>query len=284
MEKRALGKGLSALIPEKTHDISAPQSGVLEIPISQIRTNKYQPRTDFKQDKLNDLVNSIREKGVVQPVLARKTQDGYELIAGERRMRAAKILGMEKIPAILKNVADVDMLEISLIENIQRQELNPIEEAMAYQRLMTEFAFTQDSAAKVLGKDRSTVANMLRLLNLPKKVQAFIASGDITTGHAKAVLSLPTEAVQISVCGVIIKRGLSVRESEALVARRMASSRPSAPQKKDRGISDIENRLQQVFGTRVVIAHGKKRGRIQIEYYSTDDLNRILEILTSKKP
>ena len=157
MEKRALGKGLSALIPIKEPEISAPQSGVLEIPISQIRTNKYQPRTDFKQDKLNDLVNSIREKGVVQPVLARKVQDGYELIAGERRLRAAKVLGLEKIPAILRNVADVDMLEISLIENIQREELNPIEEAVAYRRLVEEFNFTQEAVAKVLGKDRSTV-------------------------------------------------------------------------------------------------------------------------------
>ncbi len=284
MEKKALGKGLSALIPIKEPEISAPQSGVLEIPISQIRTNKYQPRTDFKQDKLNDLVNSIREKGVVQPVLARKVQDGYELIAGERRLRAAKTLGLEKIPAILRNVADVDMLEISLIENIQREELNAIEEAVAYQRLVTEFNFTQEAVAKVLGKDRSTVANCLRLLNLPKKIQEFISSGDITAGHAKAILSLPTDITQMSVCKVIMKKGLSVRESEALVTRRLLGSKPAAPRKKDGGISEIENQLQQIFGTRVVIAHGKKRGKIQIEYYSTEDLNRILDMLTGKKP
>jgi len=283
MANKALGKGLSALIPVKEHDISAPQSGVLEIPISQIRTNKYQPRTDFKQDKLNDLVNSIREKGVVQPVLARKVQDGYELIAGERRLRAAKTLGLEKIPAILRNVADVDMLEISLIENIQREELNSIEEAVAYQRLVEEFNFTQEAVAKVLGKDRSTVANTLRLLNLPKKIQGLISSGDITAGHAKALLSLPTEIIQISVCNVIIKKGLSVRESEALVARRLLGTKPASPQKKDGGISEIENQLQQIFGTRVVIAHGKKRGKIQIEYYSNDDLNRILDILNSPR-
>jgi len=283
MEKKALGKGLSALIPLKEHDISAPQSGVLEIPISQIRTNKYQPRTDFKQDKLNDLINSIREKGVVQPVLARKAQDGYELIAGERRLRAAKTLGLEKIPAILKNVGDVDMLEISLIENIQRQELNAIEEAVAYQRLVTEFKFTQEAVAKVLGKDRSTVTNCLRLLNLPKKIQEFISSGDISAGHAKAILALPTEIAQTSACKAIMKKGLSVRESEALVARRLLGSKPAGAQKKDREISEIENRLQQVFGTRVVIAHGKKRGKIQIEYYSNDDLNRILEMLTGEK-
>lgn len=283
MEKRALGKGLSALIPIKEPDISAPQTGVLEIPISQIRTNKYQPRTDFKQDKLNDLINSIREKGVVQPVLARKVQDGYELIAGERRLRAAKTLGLEKIPAILKSATDVDMLEISLIENIQRQELNAIEEAIAYRRLIEEFKFSQDAVAKVLGKERSTVANCLRLLNLPKKIQIFISNGDISAGHAKAILSLPTEMAQISACNVIMKKALSVRESEALVARRLLGSKPAVSQKKDAGLSEIENQLQQIFGTRVVIVHGKKRGKIQIEYYSNDDLNRVLDILNSKK-
>ena len=283
MANKALGKGLSALIPTKEPEISAPQSGVLEIPISQIHTNKYQPRTDFKQDKLNDLINSIREKGVVQPVLARKVQDGYELIAGERRLRAAKTLGLEKIPAILKNVADVDMLEISLIENIQRQELNVIEEAIAYKRLMEEFNFTQEAVAKVLGKDRSTVANCLRLLNLPEKMQAFIANGDITAGHAKAILALPTEISQMSACNVIMKKALSVREAEALVARRLLGSKPAAQQKKDAGVSEIENQLQQIFGTRVVIVHGKKRGKIQFEYYSSEDLNRLLDLLNSKK-
>ncbi|MCX5679242.1 MAG: ParB/RepB/Spo0J family partition protein [Candidatus Omnitrophica bacterium] len=283
MEKRALGKGLSALIPVKDPNMSASQSGVLEIPISQIRTNKYQPRTDFKQDKLNDLINSIREKGVVQPVLARKVRDGYELIAGERRLRAAKTLGLEKIPAILKNATDVDMLEISLIENIQRQELNSIEEAVAYQRLVTEFGFTQDAVAKVLGKDRSTVANVLRLLNLPKKIQGYISNGDISAGHAKAILALPTEGAQMSACVVIMKKGLSVRESEALVARRLLGSKPASTHKKEIGISEIENQLQQVFGTRVVIVHGKKRGRIQIEYYSNEDLNRILDLLNSSR-
>lgn len=284
MEKRALGKGLSALIPEKAPDISAPQSGVLEIPISQIRTNKYQPRMDFKQDKLNDLVNSIKEKGIVQPVLARKTPDGYELIAGERRLRAAKSLGLEKIPAILKNVADVDMLEISLIENIQRQELNPIEEAVAYQRLISEFNFTQDAVAKVLGKDRSTVANFLRLLSLPKKIQDLIMKGDITTGHAKAVLSLPTEEYRMRLCTLIVKKGLSVREAEAIASKRMfASKKPREIKGRDQNIAEIENRLQQVLGTRVVVMHGKSRGQIRIEYYSNDDLNRILDMLTGKK-
>lgn len=284
MEKRALGKGLSALIPIKEPDISAPQSGVLEIPISQIRTNKYQPRTDFKQDKLNDLVNSIREKGVVQPVLARKVQDGYELIAGERRLRAAKALGLEKIPAILRSATDVDMLEISLIENIQRQELNPMEEAIAYQRLVAEFSFTQDAVAKVLGKDRSTVANCLRLLNLPKKIQDLISNGDITAGHAKAILSLPTEEYRMRLATLIVKKGLSVREAEAIASKRMfASKTPRAVEGKDQNIADIENRIQQTLGTRVVVMHKKSRGQIRIDYYSIEDLNRILGMLTREK-
>lgn len=285
MEKRALGKGLSALIPTKEPDISTPQSGVLEIPISQIRTNKYQPRTDFKQDKLNDLINSIKEKGVVQPVLARKVHDGYELIAGERRLRAAKSLGLEKIPAILKNVGDVDMLEISLIENIQRQELNAMEEAAAYQRLVGEFNFTQEAVAKVLGKDRSTVANTLRLLGLPKKIQDLITKGEITAGHAKAILSLPTEEYRMRLATLIVKKGLSVREAEVIASKRIFASKKShIIEGKDQNIVEIENRLQQTFGTRVVVIHGKSRGQIRIDYYSNDDLNRILDMLNSKKP
>lgn len=284
MANKALGKGLSALIPTKEPENLTPQTGVLEIPISSIRANKYQPRTEFNQARLNDLINSIKEKGVVQPVLLRKTESGYDLIAGERRLRAAKALGMEKIPAILKKVADVDMLEISLIENIQREELNPMEEAFAYQRLMTEFSFTQEAVSKVIGKDRSTVANTLRLLFLPNKVQDHLVKGDITTGHAKAILSLPTEGAQISACNIVIKKGLSVRETEALAARRMLTQKPSSLKVKDGNIADIENRLQQIFGTRVVISHGKKRGRIQIDYYSNDDLSRILGIFEHKRP
>jgi ParB family chromosome partitioning protein len=284
MTNKALGKGLSALIPMKEPESFTPQGGVLEIPIASIQANKYQPRTEFNQAKLNDLINSIKEKGIVQPVLLRKTENGYELIAGERRLRAAKALGMEKIPAILKKVADVDMLEISLIENIQREELNPMEEAFAYQRLMTEFGFTQEAVSKVIGKDRSTVANTLRLLFLPNKVQDHLAKGDITTGHAKAILSLHTEGIQISVCNIVIKKGLSVRETEALAARRMLTQKPSSLKVKDGNIVDIENRLQQILGTRVIILHGKKRGRIQIDYYSNDDLDRILGIFENKRP
>ncbi|MFA6141984.1 MAG: ParB/RepB/Spo0J family partition protein [Candidatus Omnitrophota bacterium] len=281
MEKRALGRGLSALIPEKEPAFDSTET-ILQIPISCIKTNKYQPRTDFNQERLNELIDSIREKGVVQPVLVRKVGEGYELIAGERRFRAIKFLGIDKIPAIVKNVADIDMLEISLIENIQREELNAIEEARSFEKFITDFNFTQERIAKVLGKDRSTIANTIRLLGLPKKIQDYISKNTISAGHAKALLALPTEAAQLKAADIIIKKGLSVREAENLTAKKNSPEK-STTIRKDQNIVDIESQLQQLFGTRVKICHGKKRGRIQIEYYSHEDLNRILDIFTPKK-
>lgn len=284
IEKRALGRGLEALIQPKEIDSAAQsQERVLQIPVSDIRANKYQPRLEFNQEKLKDLINSIKEKGVVQPVLVRKTPSGYELIAGERRLRAVKSLGIDNIPAIVKNVADIDMLELSLIENIQREELSPIEEAHAFQKFITDFNFTQEKIAQVLGKDRSTVANIIRLLGLPKKIQDFISKNMITAGHAKAILSITTEMDQLRLANLVIKKGLSVRETEALAARRTAGEKPAAVVKKDQNIVDIEAALQQLLGTRVKIFHGSKRGKILIEYYSNEDLNRVLDILQTKK-
>lgn len=291
MEKRALGRGLDALLTP-TAVVSASSANlrqtnseqVLQIDIAKITTNKYQPRTNFNQEKLNELINSIKEKGVIQPVLVRKTVDGYELIAGERRLRAVRAIGIEKIPAIVKNVTDIDMVEISLIENIQREELNPVEEALAFQKLITDFNFTQEKIATALGKDRSTIANTIRLLALPKKIQDYISKNVITAGHAKALLGLPTETDQLRACNLIVKKGLSVREAESLVGRRMSPVKPPAETGKEQSIIDIESRLQQLFGTRVRIKHGKKRGVIQIEYYSTDDMNRILDMFNAKKP
>lgn len=284
IEKRALGRGLDALIQPKEIDSAAQsQERVLQIPVSDIRTNKYQPRLEFNQEKLKDLINSIKEKGVVQPVLVRKTPSGYELIAGERRLRAVKSLGIDSIPAIVKNVDDIDMLELSLIENIQREGLNPIEEAHAFQKFITDFNFTQEKIAQALGKDRSTVANIIRLLGLPKKIQDFISKNMITAGHAKAILSITTEMDQLRLANLVIKKGLSVRETEALAARRTAGEKPAVEVKKDQNIVDIEAALQQLLGTRVKIFHGNKRGKILIEYYSTEDLNRVLDILQTKK-
>jgi len=283
MEKRALGRGLSALIPPKeVIVIDGPQEGgVLNLPINEIKPNKYQPRVDFDQEKLNELTNSIKEKGVIQPVLVRKLQSGYELIAGERRLKAAKNLGLEKIPAIVKNVADIDMLEISLIENIQREELNPIEEASSFQKFITDFNFTQEKIAQVLGKDRSSIANTIRLLGLPQKVQGFISKNLMSAGHAKAILGLPTEDEQTRVSNLVVKKGLSVRETEQLVAKRSSGAKKIKPGK-DPNVSDMEYKLQHLLGTRVKINHGKKRGTIQIDYYSLDDLNRIVSMFSPK--
>lgn len=291
MEKRALGRGLDALLTP-TAVVSASSANIkqsdneqiLQIDTAQITTNKYQPRTDFNQEKLNELISSIKEKGVIQPVLVRKTADGYELIAGERRLRAVRSIGIGKIPAIVRNVTDIDMVEISLIENIQREELNPVEEALAFQKLITDFNFTQEKIATALGKNRSTIANTIRLLGLPKKIRDYISKLVITAGHAKALLGLPAENDQLRACSLIVKKGLSVREAESLVARRMSGAKTRVEIKKEQSIIDIESQLQQLFGTRVRITHGKKRGLIQIEYYSTDDMNRILDMFNTKKP
>ncbi len=283
MEKRALGRGLEALIQPSDIDSTREQEKVLQVKVSEIKTNKYQPRVEFNKERLNDLMNSIKEKGVIQPVLVRKSTAGYELIAGERRLRAVKTLGIEKIPVIVRDVNDIDMLELSLIENIQREELNPIEEANAFQKFITDFNFTQDRIAQALGKDRSTISNTLRLLTLPQKIKDYISKNSITQGHAKAILSLPTENEQLRACNLIIKKGLSVREAENLVAKRAFGDRRRETKKgKDPNIIDIESKLQNVLGTRVRIFHGKNRGRIQIEYYSIEDLNRLLDVLSRK--
>jgi ParB family chromosome partitioning protein len=285
MEKRALGRGLNALIPQReVVFVKNAAESIVRIPLSQVKANKYQPRSEFNKEKLNDLVNSIKEKGVIQPVLVRRSIDGYELIAGERRLRAATMLKLEDIPAIIKDVNDVDMLEIALIENIQREELNPIEEAKAFERLTTEFNFSQDKIAQMLGKDKSTISNSLRLLGLPQKIQESVSKGVISAGHAKALLGLPTENERCRACNVVINRGLSVRETEKLVERRRdETGTKKNPAKRDHNLDSIATEIQQVLGTRVKIFHGKKRGTIQIEYYSVEDLNRILDIIVPKK-
>jgi len=283
MEKRALGKGLGALIP--TLDIDQAESKrVMNIPIGKIMPNKYQPRIEFKKEKLDELISSIKEKGVVQPVLVRQSGDHYELIAGERRLRAVQSLGIDVIPALVKDVQDIDMLELSLIENIQREELNPMEEANAYQKFITDFKFTQERIAQSIGKDRSTVANMLRLLSLPRKIQDYISKDSITAGHAKALMPLHTEQDQLRVCNLVVKKALSVRETENLVARRMSGAQVTKRGiTRDAQITDIESTLQSILGTRVKIVHGKKRGRILIDYYSESDLNRIIDLIRKEK-
>lgn len=278
MQKKVLGKGLSALIPERSVESGEKVSSVS---IDRIRRNPFQPRENFGQKKLDELIASIREKGVLQPILVRSKEGDYELIAGERRLRAAKALGMSEIPVIIRDVSDVDLLEVSLIENIQREELNPIEEAKAYQRLMNDFGFTQDEVAKAVGKERPTVSNTIRLLGLPKRVQEMVAQGELSMGHARALLALAGEHTILKLANSISRRGLSVRETEGMVTKKKSPSLKTASNSKmkDHKVMFFEEELQRALGTRVNIRHGKKRGKIEIDYYSLEDLERLYNII-----
>jgi len=274
MEKRkALGKGLQALIPE----VETKQQGeaVAYINVGEILPNRYQPREDFNEEKLNELIASIREKGVVQPLLVRRIEGGFELIAGERRLRAMKKLGVEKAPVVLKNVNDAGAIELALVENIQREELNSIEEAHAYKRLIEEFGFTQERTARTIGKDRTSVANTLRLLNLPLEIQRYVVQGQISSGHARAILSVKGLQQRLNLCKKVIKKGLSVRETEALASPQL-KRRPGTKIIKDQHLIKQEETLQNILATKVRIHHSKKRGKIIIDYYSLEDLDRII--------
>lgn len=283
MERRVLGKGLNALIPE-IEQKQETAANILNTNIEDVFASKYQPRVEFDDTKLQELMQSIKEKGVVQPLLVREKTiapgitQGYELIAGERRLRAAKMLGLKQVPIIVKNVNDTELLELSLIENLQRENLNPIEEANAYNRLIEEFSFTQEQVARVVGKDRSTVTNVLRLLNLPQEVRELITQDKINLGHAKVILSLNNRHDQIKIAQRIAKDDLSVRQTEQLVTPKSKKIKSKAANY-DPNIQAIEKELQRALGTKVKIFAGRKRGKIQIEYYSIPDLERILKLL-----
>lgn len=277
MERKVLGRGLEALIPT---DANAKER-VQTLKVSQIIPSRFQPRLNFSEAKIEELARSIQEKGVIQPILVRASGDQFELIAGERRLRAVKHLGLEEIPAIIRRIADADVLETALIENIQREELNPIEEARAYRRLSDEFGQTQDTIAKRVGKDKSSVSNLLRILNLPNEVQEHLSNNLITFGHARALLSLLEPKRQMAFCEAIIKRGLSVRQTEFLVSPKQKNKSKKNIQK-DTDIKTLELKLEHALGTRVRVRHGKKRGKIEIEYYSLEDLDRVLKLLNIK--
>jgi ParB family chromosome partitioning protein len=280
MQRRSLGKGLSALIPqvepEKTEKI-------VELDIGQIRPNRYQPREDFDEEKLKELADSIKTKGIVQPiVVTHLDKDSYEIVVGERRLRAVKSLGFKTIPAIIRKLENLDLLEFSLIENLQRQNLNPIEEAKAFARLIGEFGFTHEKIAQAVTKDRATVSNTLRLLNLPKKLQEAVSSGKISIGHAKLLLSVEDEAQRLMLFNRAIQKGLSVRELENLIGKR-APKKHTMQFHKDPEIISLEEELQRALGTKVRIFHKAKRGNIQIEYYSLGDLEKLVSKLVSLK-
>jgi ParB family chromosome partitioning protein len=283
--KMALGKGLGALIPETVKtDLPAGQVvGILELDINAIVPNENQPRRAFKDSALKELAASITEKGVIQPVIVSKDSGGaYKLIAGERRWRAAKMAGLVKLPAIIKDVAPAEAIELALIENIQREDLNPVETAGAFQRLVSEFNLTHDDLSKKLGKDRTTITNYLRILKLSSEIKAWIADGSLSMGHAKALLQIENAVIQADIARKIILKGLSVREAEALSKKGMSSVAPAQETHKwkDPQIASLEESLRQSLGTKVRLFHkGKKGGKIEIEYYSLDELDRLLEIL-----
>lgn len=284
MAKKVLGKGLAALIPEVG---PVKEENIIEAKLSSIKPNRFQPREEFDPQKLKELVSSIKEKGVIQPVLARIIEGGYELITGERRLRAAKKLGLEKIPLIVKEVSDTEMLELALIENLQREDLNPMEEAHAYRRAIKEFKIKQEDLAREIGKDQATVANTLRLLKLPKEVQREISKGNLSRGQGVALLSLEKAPLQIKAAKKVKRNGLSVRKTEDLVNR--LKGKVIIPPKKKIAkppeILAVEEELNKALGTKVRIKPvSQEKGRIEIEYYSSEQLEGILEKLRGKRP
>lgn len=271
MGRKALGRGLEALIPPEA------QEEAFEIEVERISLNPYRLRGDLAPETLASLISSVRERGVIQPVVVRRRGGGYELICGERRLLAAREAGMERVPAVVREASDREVLELALIENLQRENLDPTEEARAYSQLAQEFNVTQEEIARRVGKDRSTIANSLRLLNLPEQIQGYLSRGELTPGHARALLSLRSESLQLQLGEQIRRRHLSVREAERLVKRRKEQK---LPRERDPSIVALEEELARKFGTRVRITRGRGgKGRLQIEFYSDSDLERILELV-----
>lgn len=280
MNKSRLGRGLNALIPQQ-ENIEETQNDISKITISLVKPNPYQPRIDFDPESLEELKQSIKEKGVIQPITVHKKGNYYELIAGERRLRAAIEIGMKKIPAYIVEVnSKEEMLELALIENVQREKLNPIEQALAFQRLITECKLTQDDVAQKIGKDRTTVTNLLRLLKLPEDIQKTVKSGEISVGHARTLVSVEDREEQKSLWLKTLRNSYSVRKLEKLV-KELAQIKPKknkVPKKDSIYFHRIEENLRNVFGTKVSIRSRKEGGSIEIQFYSPEDLNRLLEI------
>lgn len=286
-KKFGLGKGLDALIPVdnnfiKKESLSEQKNVILELDIEMIEPNPRQPRKFFDESKLIELSESLKEHGIIQPLIVKKVEDKYSIIAGERRYRAARLAGFKKVPAITMDINDAKLLQISLIENIQRQDLNPIEQASAYEQLLNEYKLTQEELSLKIGKSRSSISNSLRLLNLDERVKDFIIQGVISEGHGKILLPLKLEE-QYEVAQKIIDDSLSVREAEKLVKLYINGEIKEEKIKEEKKINpyykDLRDRLQDYFGTKVNINSNKNKGRIEIEYYSEEDLQRILDII-----
>ncbi|PYL81617.1 MAG: transcriptional regulator [Verrucomicrobia bacterium] len=289
MARSGLGKGLGALIgtpaPAPRAEVAETGEKVHRINLASITPSPLQPRKDFAREPLQELIDSIRQHGIIQPLIVRQVGTRFELIAGERRWRAAQEIGLTEAPVIIRSASDLEVLELSLIENLQRADLNPIEEAQGYARLANEFAMRQEDIALKVGRSRAAVANAMRLLDLHPQVQVWLAQNLITVGHAKVLLALKTPEEQLLAAETVLRRNATVRSTERLIARLLGIGRPrrkrrvSEQASTSAAIQDLQNRLQEHLATHVAIHHGEKRGRIEIEYYGNDDLQRIVTAL-----
>lgn len=277
INKRGLGKGLGALIPENEEKV---QNAIIELKITDVEPNDKQPRKAFDDQALTDLSESIKEHGVVQPIIVRQVGNAYQIIAGERRWRASRLAGKRTIPAIVKDCSNLEVMELALIENLQREDLNSIEEALAYKSLIEEYNMTQEDISKKIGKSRPAIANSLRLLQLPHEIKSMIAEGKMTQGHARALLSIVGEKKQLELAEKIINQQLNVRQIEKLAKDTKHKEKTEVrPDEFQIEINQLEERLKATLGTKVTIQHKNNKGRIEIEYYSNEELDRILELL-----
>ena len=293
--KKGLGKGLDSLIPmgSEIENITKPvkkaknepktnENGVIELKVNQIEPNREQPRKNFDEDALQELADSIKKHGIIQPLVVQKKGEYYEIIAGERRWRAAKIAGLKHIPVVIKDYSEQEMVEIALIENIQRQDLNPIEEAMAFKQLMQEYDLKQDELAERVSKSRTAVTNSMRLLKLPQKIMEMVINNELSSGHARTLLSIEDEDLQIKVAELVILKQMSVRETENYVKKLQNNKNKSKDTKNtdnDFVYRDIENRIKEIVGTKVKVNHKNNgKGKIEIEFYSDDELERIYDL------
>lgn len=278
-KKDALGKGLGAIFPDLLNTDSVKKDAVNSCGIEELRPNRYQPRKNFNDNDQKELIASVKQSGIIQPIVVRKAEKGYEIIAGERRWRAAQAAGLKEVPIVIRKATDLEAAELSLIENIQREELNPLEEADAYVNLMEKFALSQEDISTKVGKDRSTIANTVRLLKLPAKAKSALIEKKISSGHARCILALSSIDEQIAALDVILKRGLNVRETEKLITKLKQQPVETKSAVKDRFIADLERSLTTKCLARVQIKGSAKKGNIEIAYKSMDELNRLARYL-----
>ena len=281
VQKRALGRGLSALIP----GAEGGGASALEIPLAELESNPFQPRRHFEPAALEELAATIQTHGVLTPVVVRRSAHGYQIVAGERRVRAARLAGLTRIPAIVKEASNAQALEMALVENLQREDLNPVEAAEAYRRLVEDFGLTQEEVAGRLGRDRSSVSNALRLLRLPRRLREDLAAGILSEGHARALLSLEKAADQLKARDLIVKRGLTVRATEALVRRlRQGAPGPGGRSRTgDPNVQALEDQLRVALGTKVQIVRNGKGGTLEISFFSDEDLTRLVEFIAGPR-